>query len=226
MFERSVLSEKHDEKVVAIYASRLRDLSHFIQSGAKILDVGSGNGIFVSVAQRAEYTVSAMDKSTACVRHVRRMGIRAYSDLTKVPTDTYDAITLFDVIEHIPQPRTFIRAVRAKLRKNGILMITTPNNQGITAHMAPSYLTTGDGQYSGHVVLYAPVTLARLLRPGFDLLETKTDILLQWCHTKHILWNKALNKCVYLFLTPFMPFLFSQLRGDNIQIIARKNLKK
>ena len=221
-----MISKNPDKKVVGIFAGRLRSLSRFIRPGAKILDVGSGNGIFVSVAHRAGYTVSAMDKSTACVRHVRRMGITSYTDLSKVPDHTYDAITLFDVIEHIPQPRTFIRAVRAKLRKNGILMITTPNNQGITAHMAPSYLTTGDGQYSGHVVLYAPVTLARLLRPGFDLLETKTDILLQWCHTKHLVWNKIVNKIVYLVLTPFLPLLFSHLRGDNIQIIVKKNLKE
>lgn len=217
-----MLNEKHDEHIVAIFASRLRDLSRFVRSGVKILDVGSGNGIFLHIAHQAGYAIEAMDKSIACARYAQRMGITSYTDLAKVSDQAYDAITLFDVIEHIPNPRTFIREIRAKLKNNGILMITTPNNQGITAHMAPSYLTTGDGKYSGHVVLYAPVTLTQLLHPGFVVLETKTDILLQWFRSKHILWNKVINKFVYLTLAPFMPYLFSFRRGDNIQIIAKK----
>lgn len=215
-------NEKPDEKIVALYGRRLSELSRFIPSGAKILDVGSGNGIFLKIAHRAGYAVEAMDKANWCVRNARRMGIIAYTDLKKVPDRSYDAITLFDVIEHIPEPRTFMREIRAKLTNNGVIMITTPNNQGITAFITPSYLTAGDGTYSGHVVLYAPVTFTRLLHREFVLLETKTDILLQWYHGKHILWNKVLNKCVYLTLAPFMPLLFSHMRGDNIQVIAKK----
>ena len=215
-------NEKHDEKIVALYARRLRELSRFIPSGAKILDVGSGNGIFLKIAHQAGYAVGAMDKAVSCVRNARRMGITAYTDLKKVSDRSYDAITLFDVIEHVPEPRTFMREIRAKLTNTGVLMITTPNNQGITALITPSYLTAGDGKYSGHVVLYAPTTLAQLLHPGFKHLETNTDILLQWSHTKYLVLNKIINKFIYLALTPFMPFLFSHMRGDNIQIIAKK----
>jgi SAM-dependent methyltransferase len=221
-FEQSVFTNVNDKKIISVYVRRLHDLSLHIPPKAAILDVGSGNGIFLSVARQAGFTVEAMDISGICVRKARQMKFTAYTDLRMVPDHTYDAITLFDVIEHIPDPKTFLSIVSTKLKRRGILMITTPNNQGITALMVPSYLTAGDGMYSGHVVLYAPPTLILLLHPEFEALKTKTDILLQWSHSNHVLRNKVINKFVYLMLTPVLPFLFSLRRGDNIQIIAKK----
>ncbi len=222
-FEQSVFNNIDDKKIISVYVRRLHDLSVYIPPRARILDVGSGNGIFLTVSHQAGFTVEAMDTSDICVRKARQMKFTAYTNLKTVPNQAYDAITLFDVIEHIPDPKTFLRIVSTKLKRRGILMITTPNNQGITALIVPSYLTAGDGKYSGHVVLYAPPTLMQLLHPGFEVLKIKTDILLQWSHSNQILLNRVINKCVYLMLTPILPFLFTYRRGDNIQIIVKKS---
>ena len=95
---------------------------------AKCLDVGCGNGEFLSAAQEAGYKSFGIDISPAAVKHCLKRGLEAQQgDFTKFsPKEPFDLITMWDVIEHLPEPRKFIAQAYSLLKPGGYLLIKTP----------------------------------------------------------------------------------------------------
>ena len=99
-----------------------------IPLGARLLDVGCGNGAFMIVAQEAGYKVSGIDVSPAAVEMCRLRGLRAeVVSFDQMPIkERFDCITMWDVIEHIPALCGYIRTARDLLNPGGYLIIKTP----------------------------------------------------------------------------------------------------
>ena len=220
-YGKRILAESQSNKLNGIIKQRLHDISVFTKSGATLLDVGSGMGLFVRFAQERGYKAAAMDKAVPCITYLRNLGMQTYTNLVQVPNGSYDAVTMFDVIEHIKNPHTFLKIIRKKLKKNGVLTVTTPNVKGISSRIIPTLLTWARVRYSEHAVLYTTSALKRLLvDEGFTPLTCTTDIFIPWCQARHVIVRKFINKLVFLIFRPFLPSLYSHELGDNIQIIA------
>ena len=96
---------------------------------ARVLDIGCFDGTFLASLPAAvekhgvEIMPSAADRA-------RSQGIRIvasdFESLAAMP-GAYDAITAFDVIEHVPDPLAFLTLVRSALRDGGIAVISTGN---------------------------------------------------------------------------------------------------
>jgi 2-polyprenyl-3-methyl-5-hydroxy-6-metoxy-1,4-benzoquinol methylase len=102
---------------------------------SSLLDVGAGNGYFVSLASN-EYNVDAVGLE------ISEKEIEFAKDIVKVNlikedvmnhNEKYDVVTSFNVIEHVPDPRSFLSALTKRLNQNGILVLTTPNPSCIQA---------------------------------------------------------------------------------------------
>lgn len=216
------ISRKNDDiKLNPVIQRRIRDISAFKKPGTRLLDIGCGMGQFVRYAKSRGYKVAAMDKAAACVKNLQNIGIPSYTSLTRVPDHRYDIVTLFDVIEHIKRPHKFLEVVRHKMKKDGLLVLTTPNPAGISSKIIPTRLTRAPVRYSEHVILYTGKSISSMLESNkFHVLNVSTDTLLTWCRTENIWVRKVLNKIVYITLCPFLPYLFMHNLGDNIQIIS------
>jgi|GEM_PF-2329841 len=96
--------------------------------GAKVLDVGCGNGEFLAAAAEAGFEAHGIDISEAAAEMCRARGLRAVSgDFLSAPTEApFDAITMWDVIEHLPDPVSFVRRAVELLRPGGVLVMKTP----------------------------------------------------------------------------------------------------
>jgi len=101
---------------------------------ARILDVGCGNGVFLQIAQSAGYEVEGIDISEAAATICRKKGIsaRAGDFLTLDWDEPFDLITMWDVIEHLPNPRVFFQHTRKLLKPDGYFVFKTPWNTGRT----------------------------------------------------------------------------------------------
>jgi SAM-dependent methyltransferase len=145
-----------------------------------LLDVGCGLGFFLKRASSyPEWHVSGCDTSRAAVKFAQRE--LALEDVRCGPVENcgfeekhFDMVTLWDVLEHVPEPDPLLSFLRTLLEGNGILFIHTPNVQiqlpkakvtRLLRGMKPNlhYLEARD-----HINLYSMDTMRRVLaRNGY-----------------------------------------------------------
>jgi 2-polyprenyl-3-methyl-5-hydroxy-6-metoxy-1,4-benzoquinol methylase len=156
--------------LVRTFVRRLSPLSPR-GAGARLLDVGCGPGAGLEAARSLGYEAWGLDVSSAAVvvasaRHPDRVRLGILSDRL-FPRGFFDVITLFDVIEHVYDPRRLAADLAWHLAPQGRLVVTTPN--------VKSLLARGTGRrwvsykIPEHVSYFSPRTLAAALAPGFEI---------------------------------------------------------
>lgn len=107
-------------------------LRRFKAHTGRLLDVGCGIGFFVKVARDAGWDAHGCEISPVAVRiGQERLGL-AQLHVGRVEDagfvqSSFDVITLWDVIEHLPDPVSLLVALRRLLRPGGLLFVQTPN---------------------------------------------------------------------------------------------------
>lgn len=217
---QSYILTQEDQSDTPIYTKRLEILSTYAPHVKTILDFGCGNGNFVKLLRSKGYKAYGYDKSQYIVSHLNESGVPTYLREHDIPDRYFDVITCFDVIEHTTAPQKILKVLAKKIKKRGILIITTPNAQSISAKvLGKRWWVLGP---TAHFVLFSTFSLQLFLsRLRWKILATTTDTITPWfLPTTHIL-PRILNKCVYVVLTSFKGILFRRHSGDNIQLIAR-----
>lgn len=140
----------------------------------KLLDVGAAHGHFLVNAQRHGWTVAGVEPQDQARKDAReRFGLTVHESLAGAPGASFDALTMWHVIEHIASPLDFLKDVRSKLTAGGVLALATPNIDSVVARATGEswgWLSPPD-----HVFLYSPRTLPRLLEhAGFEVIHVET----------------------------------------------------
>jgi ubiquinone/menaquinone biosynthesis C-methylase UbiE len=100
-----------------------------------LLDVGCGNGIFLHRMHNLDWSVTGIDFDAKAIEYAKKMH---GGDLTFINTDlssarfadnSFDAVTMSHVIEHVPDPVGTLIEIRRILKSGGRLVVTTPNIQ-------------------------------------------------------------------------------------------------
>lgn len=97
----------------------------------RLLDFGCGGGDFLVAMQKFGWQVQGMDNAAACARDVTgRTGIPVHVGTLPHPDilpESFDAVTMWNALEHVHQPRETVRAANRALRPGGILVVGVPN---------------------------------------------------------------------------------------------------
>ncbi|MDR0911244.1 MAG: class I SAM-dependent methyltransferase [Methanobrevibacter sp.] len=99
----------------------------------KILEVGSGLGYLTFALKKSGYDVKGIDISKQAVENsTKRFGdffiVGDVTNYCKNHKNEYDLIVMNEVIEHLENPKFFIRCLKSMLVSGGKLLITTPNS--------------------------------------------------------------------------------------------------
>jgi SAM-dependent methyltransferase len=100
-------------------------------TGRRLLEVGCGAGFFLKAAERAGWHVEGIELSTEASRFaVERLQLpirRERAEDAPIEPGSFDAAVMFDVIEHLFDPRAVLGAIARALTPGGTLVISTPN---------------------------------------------------------------------------------------------------
>jgi 2-polyprenyl-3-methyl-5-hydroxy-6-metoxy-1,4-benzoquinol methylase len=139
--------------------------------GARLLDVGCGPGAGLAAATSLGYEAWGLDPSPAGVAAARdrfgdRVRLGRLSDRA-LPEGSFDVVTLFDVVEHLYDPRRLAPDLDAHLAPGGRVLIATPNCESLLARFSGRRWVSY--KIPEHVVFYSPRTLRAALHPVFEL---------------------------------------------------------
>ena len=115
-----------------IDAALARNLERLPAAGARLLDVGCGNGNFLEFASRAGWQVRGLDLDPVAVAAARARGLDVLEgtiDLLDGESACYDRITLSHVLEHVFDPLDLLVRCHRLLKPGGVLWLETPNMQ-------------------------------------------------------------------------------------------------
>ncbi|MDQ3198593.1 MAG: class I SAM-dependent methyltransferase [Verrucomicrobiota bacterium] len=155
----------------AMWQRRLEVVRRYCPGG-KLLDVGTGDGRFLAAARDAGYIVAGTEVSESGARFARDRGLEVYmGQITDValPDQSFDVVTLWHVLEHVPDPGALLRRVRSCLRPRGTLVVAVPNEENFflrrrfgLAKGSPFDPLIFGGEI--HLTYFRPATLLSTLR--------------------------------------------------------------
>lgn len=105
----------------------------WVPKGVRVLDVGCGFGQTLAYHANRGCEAHGIDADMNLLRVANRYRLNARVGLFAAKdyeADSFDYVTLDQVIEHVADPRSFLRDVATVLRPGGTLIVTTPNSNG------------------------------------------------------------------------------------------------
>jgi len=151
----------------------LGSMGGYAVRGRRLLEVGSNIGLFLDVAGGRGWEAVGYEPSRWAVEQGRR---RFGADLREgtleqldEPAESFDAVVMLDVLEHLVDPLDSLRRLRGLLAEDGLLTVSTVNLSSIHARLRkgrwPWFIRP-------HLHYFSPETLhAMLLAAGFDVVE-------------------------------------------------------
>lgn len=166
------------QKRLAIYRSRSRELSARYRrqlreiarvSGrapGRILDIGCNTGAFLSVARQLGHEAYGVEMAEEAARYAQRQpGLRVHHgtlEAARYPERSFDVATLWDVIEHVPDPLALLAEARRVLKDDGLLVVQSPNMASAMAAVAGA--RWGWWTVPDHLYHFTPATMRRLVQ--------------------------------------------------------------
>jgi ubiquinone/menaquinone biosynthesis C-methylase UbiE len=135
------------EQPWSLHGAHHRHLNDFIQqavlalpAGSKVLDGGCGTSIWLNPAieQHIRYTgVDAQEKAISYGRKTFPQRTYRRADLYHLPfpDNTFAAVVMREVLEHIRRPEEALREVSRVLKPGGVFIMTTPNYHNLLLHL-------------------------------------------------------------------------------------------
>jgi 2-polyprenyl-3-methyl-5-hydroxy-6-metoxy-1,4-benzoquinol methylase len=134
--------------VDGVHEAALAYIGKYLRPSDNILDLGAGTGAWASklFAQGYNLTCVDRDESGFAFQLVKFIATDLNDEFSKTINGNYEAITAIEVIEHLENPRHFLRQCLNLLAPEGILLITTPNIESVAGRLR--FL------YSGHFRMF------------------------------------------------------------------------
>lgn len=135
----------------------------FVPDGI-LLDIGCGNGRFLSNMQALGWNAQGVEFSETGVQACRKSGLAVHHgtlESAAFASDSFDVVTARHLIEHLPDPSGFVREVARILKPGGTLLLETPNADSLgRAWLGPKWFAN---EVPRHIFLFNEKNLELLL---------------------------------------------------------------
>jgi len=109
---------------------KLRLLQKHHPKQGNLLDIGCGTGTFLEAALKANYTITGIEpneKARAIANKKCNNQVYDQEKINQLPQHSFDVVTMWHVLEHIPNPEKHLETVKKLLKPQGVLFVAVPN---------------------------------------------------------------------------------------------------
>lgn len=160
--------------------------------GRSLLDIGCGNGQFLAQMKELGWNVFGIEPDSKAARIAREhFGLEIFQgtlEKAKFPANSFDVITMDNVIEHVPDPINLLTECRRILKSGGKLVVITPNIHSLGRRLFSKEWLHFDPPR--HLFLFSPKSMSICI----DRAKLKVQKL--WTTPKTARWILTTNRLI------------------------------
>lgn len=231
-------ADKMDQSQPLIHYQPVIDFLAGMKPG-RILDIGTGNSPFLPAMKERGWETFGTEIDAGLVDYYRsRYGIEIFQgelEDAKFSSESFDAVTIMGVLEHVPYPRLLLEEANRILKPGGVIVLWC-FNRGAEAHLLGRYWLGFDAPR--HLYSFSGTTLGRLLAAsGFEVTGTFYRPISYLAHSgvwaatrvrdrllgrKPAVWVPKLPAFIQKMSLPLGWVLAHRKSGSNIYLFAKK----
>jgi 2-polyprenyl-3-methyl-5-hydroxy-6-metoxy-1,4-benzoquinol methylase len=148
------------------------------KSPGKLLDIGIFNGAFVSFSLSAGWDAYGLDPSPKAISLARQIVpherlFHGYAESPPFPPSTFDAVSMWEVLEHTMDPLDVLKTVSNMVSPQGLIVMSVPNFTSLESRLFGKYWSGLD--VPRHLYHFTPATLDKMLKNAeLDIVYLKT----------------------------------------------------
>ncbi len=166
-----------------VFESIARHLARFARPPGRLLDIGCGDGQFLLGCRERGWTCFGIELSQQAAARAASRGLTMLPVVwltqpvgRKDITRRFNAITLINVLETVPDPLALLTLARSWLTPDGSLVVRVANGAFHLAVRRPVKMLGGQYHQAFHLFVYSPRALTALLRrAGFDVVSIRNS---------------------------------------------------
>lgn len=168
--------ENSDPFYENLYNQGLDSIEKACSSG-NVLDIGCSSGVFLDLAKKRDWNTHGIELNIQEFNMAQKKGHCVYNELLEHLNFEikFNAITLWDVFEHIKDGEFYLNVMKKQLSENGVIFLQIPSSDSLAAKILQEKCNMFDGLE--HVNLYGVETIKMLANKcGLNVLDIKTEI--------------------------------------------------
>ena len=155
-------------------ALKLRLITSLHGNEGSLLDIGAGTGDFLKLAKNNHWDVKGIEPNENAANLARQKGLVINESIDALEGQKFDVVTLWHVLEHLPDLEIIIEKIEALVKPGGILIVAVPNFRSYDAKFYKNYWAAYDTPR--HLWHFSKVSMGKIFSSTIKLIKIKPMI--------------------------------------------------
>jgi 2-polyprenyl-3-methyl-5-hydroxy-6-metoxy-1,4-benzoquinol methylase len=155
-------------------ALKLRLIRSMKDERGSLLDIGAGTGEFLKLAGDNGWNIQGIEPNEKARKLANSKGVELKDAMKSLEGVQYDVVTLWHVLEHLPELEVVVKEIEAFVKPGGLLIIAVPNFNSFDARYYKNYWAAYD--VPRHLWHFSKRTMEKLFSTEMDLIKIKPMI--------------------------------------------------
>lgn len=122
--------DRDKEAMIPTFRTYLKKIARYLPEKGRMLDIGAATGFFLDLARAAGWETVGIEPSGSAAEKAGKKGLDVRTGILEAgrfAPSSFEAITMWDVLEHLPDPAAVLGVATELLKPGGVLCINTPD---------------------------------------------------------------------------------------------------